>query len=131
VWQASGEIGRVEVYYTPAAAPCYANCDQSIVPPVLNVDDFTCFINAYGQAQTLPHAQQVTHHANCDGSVIAPVLNADDFTCFINLSTERDARRGSAAPQRSSATCRAVFRSGHSRVRLPQIREFFSAGSEL
>jgi hypothetical protein len=25
----------------------YANCDGSTVAPVLNVDDFTCFINAF------------------------------------------------------------------------------------
>jgi hypothetical protein len=27
----------------------YANCDGSTVAPVLNVDDFTCFINSYAQ----------------------------------------------------------------------------------
>jgi hypothetical protein len=63
---------------------CYANCDQSTVQPILNVDDFTCFINRYAQAQVLPHEQQVTDYANCDGSTVAPVLNVDDFTCFIN-----------------------------------------------
>jgi hypothetical protein len=63
---------------------CYANCDGSTVEPVLNVDDFTCFINEFAQAQTLPHEQQVAHYANCDGSTIAPALNVDDFTCFIN-----------------------------------------------
>jgi hypothetical protein len=25
----------------------YANCDQRTTPPVLNVEDFTCFINAF------------------------------------------------------------------------------------
>jgi hypothetical protein len=64
--------------------PCYANCDESTVAPVLNVDDFTCFINQYATAQGLPHTQQVAHYANCDGSTIAPALNVDDFTCFIN-----------------------------------------------
>jgi hypothetical protein len=63
---------------------CYANCDGSTAAPVLNVDDFTCFINEYASAQTLPHEQQVTAYANCDGSTIAPALNVDDFTCFIN-----------------------------------------------
>jgi hypothetical protein len=63
---------------------CYANCDGSTVEPVLNVDDFTCFINEFAQAQTLPHEQQVTAYANCDGSTVAPALNVDDFTCFIN-----------------------------------------------
>jgi hypothetical protein len=73
------------ISFLPAGSgPCYANCDGSTVEPVLNVDDFTCFINEYAQAQTLPHEQQVTHYANCDGSTIAPALNVDDFTCFIN-----------------------------------------------
>jgi hypothetical protein len=63
---------------------CYANCDGSTTAPVLNVDDFTCFINAFAIGQTLPHAQQVTTYANCDGSTTAPALNVDDFTCFIN-----------------------------------------------
>jgi hypothetical protein len=66
------------------SAPCYANCDGSTVQPVLNVDDFTCFVNAFAQAQSLPAAQQVTAYANCDGSTVTPVLNVDDFTCFIN-----------------------------------------------
>jgi hypothetical protein len=26
---------------------CYANCDASKLAPVLNVNDFTCFINNY------------------------------------------------------------------------------------
>jgi hypothetical protein len=31
----------------PAALACYANCDQSTIPPVLNVGDFTCFLQKY------------------------------------------------------------------------------------
>jgi hypothetical protein len=69
---------------TPGGSVCYANCDGSTVAPVLNVDDFTCFINEFAVAQGLPHAQQVSHYANCDGSTTAPALNVDDFTCFIN-----------------------------------------------
>jgi hypothetical protein len=65
-------------------AACYANCDQSTVQPLLNVEDFTCFVNAFALAQALPHGQQVTHYANCDGSTVAPALNVEDFTCFIN-----------------------------------------------
>jgi hypothetical protein len=73
------------IYYSYAGAPpCYANCDGSTVEPVLNVDDFTCFINEYASAGSLPHEQQVAHYANCDGSTVAPALNVDDFTCFIN-----------------------------------------------
>jgi uncharacterized delta-60 repeat protein len=64
--------------------PCYANCDGSTLTPILNVDDFTCFINAFAAGHALPHAQQLAHHSNCDASTTAPVLNIDDFTCFIN-----------------------------------------------
>jgi hypothetical protein len=72
------------VFGTIGGGVCYANCDQSTQNPILNVDDFTCFINAYAAAQSLPHAQQVTSYANCDGSTVVPALNVDDFTCFIN-----------------------------------------------
>jgi hypothetical protein len=63
---------------------CYANCDGSTIPPILNVEDFSCFINEFAVAQSLPPAQQVEHYANCDGSTTPPVLNVEDFTCFIN-----------------------------------------------
>jgi hypothetical protein len=64
--------------------PCYPNCDASPTPPILNVEDFTCFINEFAAATQLPHQQQLTHYANCDQSTTAPVLNVEDFTCFIN-----------------------------------------------
>jgi hypothetical protein len=64
--------------------PCYANCDGSTGLPLLNIDDFACFMSEYATALALPQAQQVMHYANCDGSTTAPVLNVDDFTCFIN-----------------------------------------------
>jgi hypothetical protein len=57
------------------ARPCYANCDRSTTPPILNVEDFTCFINAFASGDC---------YANCDGSTTEPVLNVEDFTCFIN-----------------------------------------------
>jgi uncharacterized membrane protein len=63
---------------------CYANCDQSSTAPYLNVEDFTCFINRFAEALSLPHDQQLYHYANCDHSTVPPVLNVEDFTCFIN-----------------------------------------------
>jgi hypothetical protein len=36
----------VTAYRTPRAA-CYANCDNSTTPPALNVQDFSCFLNAF------------------------------------------------------------------------------------
>ena len=58
-----------------AASTCYANCDGSTTPPVLNVLDFACFINLYGTGNP---------DANCDHSTTPPVLNVLDFACFIN-----------------------------------------------
>ena len=55
--------------------PCYANCDGSSIPPVLNVSDFSCFLNSFASGQP---------YANCDGSTTPPVLNVQDFACFLN-----------------------------------------------
>jgi hypothetical protein len=61
---------------------CYANCDLSTIPPVLNVNDFVCFQAAFVAASALPYSRQVGHYANCDGSITPPVLNVNDFICF-------------------------------------------------
>lgn len=79
----NGPFGSVDIQaqnvnpdgsFGPAAA-CYANCDSSTFAPVLNVNDFTCFLNRYAAGDS---------YANCDGSTIAPVLNVNDFSCFLN-----------------------------------------------
>ncbi len=59
-----------------AACPgeCYPNCDGSTAQPVLNVGDFTCFLQRFAAGET---------YANCDGSTAAPTLNVGDFTCFL------------------------------------------------
>jgi hypothetical protein len=57
------------------APVCYANCDASTAAPVLNVLDFTCFLNLFGAGDP---------YANCDGSTAPPVLNVLDFSCFLN-----------------------------------------------
>lgn len=64
-------------------ATCYANCDGSQSPPLLTIDDFTCFVTQFISAQSLSYAEQVVHYANCDGSTGMPVLNVEDFACFI------------------------------------------------
>jgi len=56
-------------------ATCYANCDSSTTPPVLNVLDFSCFLNRFAAGDT---------YANCDGSTQPPALNVQDFSCFLN-----------------------------------------------
>ncbi|MBL9032771.1 MAG: S8 family serine peptidase [Phycisphaerae bacterium] len=55
---------------------CYANCDGSTTPPILNVNDFICFQNRFAAGDS---------YANCDGSSTPPVLNVNDFVCFQNL----------------------------------------------
>jgi hypothetical protein len=67
-----GGIGamRIEVQ----AGACYANCDGSTAAPVLNVLDFTCFLQRFAAADP---------YANCDQSTAAPMLNVADFTCFL------------------------------------------------
>jgi hypothetical protein len=59
---------------TPVNCVCYANCDQSTALPVLNVGDFTCFLQRFAAGDS---------YANCDSSTILPVLNVGDFTCFL------------------------------------------------
>jgi hypothetical protein len=59
---------------TPGPSPCYANCDNSTAAPVLNVADFTCFLQKFAAGDT---------YANCDNSTAAPTLNVADFTCFL------------------------------------------------
>jgi WD40 repeat protein len=54
---------------------CYANCDLSTTPPILNVQDFSCFLNLFAAGSS---------YTNCDGSTVPPVLNVQDFACFLN-----------------------------------------------
>ena len=50
-----------------------ANCDGSQEPPVLNVADFSCFLQRFAAGAA---------YANCDGSTTPPTINVADFTCF-------------------------------------------------
>ena len=61
--------------WTARIPSCYANCDGSTTTPVLNVLDFSCFLNRFAAADS---------YANCDGSTTPPVLNVLDFSCFLN-----------------------------------------------
>jgi hypothetical protein len=56
-------------------ADCTTNCDGSSVLPVLNANDFQCFLNAFAAGQS---------YANCDGSTTPPVLTGNDFQCFLD-----------------------------------------------
>ena len=76
-FQNSSSGGDRALSIAPGTGPagCYANCDGSTLSPVLNVNDFTCFLNRFAAGEA---------YANCDGSTTAPVLNVNDFTCFLN-----------------------------------------------
>jgi trimeric autotransporter adhesin len=80
----SSTLSSFSPFWITSICGCYPNCDNSSTSPVLNIDDFTCFINSFAAAQSLSHAQQINHYTNCDRSLNSPVLNIDDFTCFIN-----------------------------------------------
>jgi hypothetical protein len=54
---------------------CYPNCDNSTAPPILNANDFQCFLNRFAAGDS---------YANCDQSSSPPILNANDFQCFLN-----------------------------------------------
>jgi hypothetical protein len=54
---------------------CYANCDASSAPPLLNINDFLCFLNAFARRDP---------YANCDLSSASPALNVNDFQCVLN-----------------------------------------------
>jgi hypothetical protein len=64
-YRAAPAIGALEV--------CYANCDGSTAPPILNVLDFVCFQQRFAAGSP---------YANCDGSTGQPALTVNDFVCF-------------------------------------------------
>jgi hypothetical protein len=64
----------LDTSFTSSTPACYPNCDNSTASPVLNVQDFTCFLQRYAANDS---------YANCDNSTVAPVLNVQDFTCFL------------------------------------------------
>ena len=58
---------------------CYVNCDHSTTPPVLNVADFTCFLQRFAAGDP---------YANCDNSTTQPIHNVADFTCYLQRFAE-------------------------------------------
>jgi hypothetical protein len=69
-----GSPSSLAVDGIPVPGGCYPNCDNSTSVPVLNVADFTCFLQKFAAADP---------YANCDNSTSVPVLNVADFTCFL------------------------------------------------
>ena len=74
--QATNSCGTGTSSYVYARVGGYANCDDSTIAPVLNINDFQCFLNRFAQFDYL--------YANCDGSTASPILNVNDFQCFLN-----------------------------------------------
>ncbi len=74
---ATNPDGQTEAWLAtlPPIMSCYPNCDGSTAAPVLNVNDFICFLNRFAAADA---------YANCDSSTTPPVLNVNDFNCFLN-----------------------------------------------
>jgi hypothetical protein len=76
-----------------STAACYANYDSSTLTPVLNVADFTCFLQRFAGGAS---------YANCDLSTTPPTLNVEDFTCFLqsgaHAASKRAAKRASSGP---------------------------------
>jgi hypothetical protein len=53
---------------------CYPNCDTSTTAPILNIADFSCFLQKFAAGDP---------YANCDSSTQPPTLNIADFSCFL------------------------------------------------
>jgi hypothetical protein len=73
--ESAGAYGCGGGFWHADAVSCYANCDNSTTSPVLNVLDFSCFLNMFAAGDP---------YANCDSSTTPPVLNVLDFSCFLN-----------------------------------------------
>jgi hypothetical protein len=73
---AGGDIGTFTAWTLNLGRPqaCYPNCDSSTTHPILNVQDFSCFLGRYAAGDP---------YANCDGSTALPTLNVGDFTCYL------------------------------------------------
>jgi hypothetical protein len=65
--------GMPQGWVVTLPGPCYANCDGSTTPPILNVADCVCFQSLFAAGNAA---------ANCDGSTTPPILNVADFVCF-------------------------------------------------
>ncbi len=74
---ANGPASINATAWTPSLVPanCYANCDGSGAAPVLNANDFQCFLNKFAAGDS---------YANCDGVCQPGCLTPNDFQCFLN-----------------------------------------------
>jgi probable HAF family extracellular repeat protein len=65
--------GNTQAWLAHIPAFCYANCDGSTWPPILTVNDFTCFQTRFAAGDA---------YADCDQSSAPPLINIADFICF-------------------------------------------------
>jgi hypothetical protein len=65
-----GGAARV-AQFVGCQAQCYADCDNSLSSPRVNVDDFTCFINRYAIGDP---------YVDCNGDGLRTIA---DFHCFL------------------------------------------------
>lgn len=70
---ADGQVSAALARWGRSSPACYANCDCSAAAPVLNVNDFVCFLTRFATGDPW---------ANCDGSTASPALNVNDMICF-------------------------------------------------
>jgi hypothetical protein len=70
----ANEIQWVDNATISVVQSCYPNCDGSTAAPVLNVQDFSCFLQKFASGNP---------YANCDASTQPPTLNVADFSCFL------------------------------------------------
>src|SRR5678816_4811569 len=57
----SSACGSIATRGARLGVPCYADCDHSTLAPVLNINDFMCFLNRFAAGDP---------YANCDGSCL-------------------------------------------------------------
>jgi hypothetical protein len=74
LWKTPNTSLSVTAQVPEVTGSCYANCDGSTAPPILNVADFSCFLAKFAANDP---------YANCDESTSPPVLNVADFSCFL------------------------------------------------
>jgi uncharacterized membrane protein len=66
--------GQVQGWVVQLGKPvCYANCDGSTVEPILNVADFSCFLQRYAAGHV---------YGQCDGTLFGPITQPD-FSCWL------------------------------------------------
>jgi hypothetical protein len=70
----SDATGEHHAFLWIGVLPCWVNCDESTTSPILNVADFSCFLQRFATGDG---------YANCDHSTTRPVLNVADFSCFL------------------------------------------------